>query len=66
MSIKTYKFNCQHCNYKKITNGSDCKELTEIPLTPVPKGLAKKGHIQRPKMYRCPKCGRGIRSEKVS
>jgi hypothetical protein len=66
MSIKTYRLQCEFCNYKKTAPGSDFKELIEIPLAPVPKGLAKRGHIKRPKLYRCPKCGRGIRVKKVS
>ena len=67
MSIKTYSLKCEFCNYKKTATGSDFKELIEIPLAPTPKGLAaKRGHIKRPKLYRCPKCGRGIRSKKVS
>ena len=65
MSVKTYKFHCEFCSYKNITDGSDSKKLREIPLAPVPKGHAKRGHIKRPKMYCCPKCGRGIKAERI-
>ena len=65
MPVKTYKFHCEFCSFKSITNGSDSKKLREIVLASVPKGHAKRGHIKRPKMYRCPKCGRGIRPERI-
>jgi hypothetical protein len=65
MSVKTYKFQCGFCSYKNIVD-ADSKKLCEIPLAPVPKGHAKRGHIKRPKMYRCPKCGRGIKAERIN
>jgi hypothetical protein len=65
MPARAYKFYCEFCSYKSIMDGSDSKKLSEIALAPVPKGHAKRGHIKRPKMYCCPKCGRGIKAERI-
>jgi hypothetical protein len=46
-------------------NGSDSEKLRGITLAPVPKGHAKRGHIKRPKVYCCPKCGRGIKAKRI-
>ena len=66
MPGKKYKLHCEICSYKSIINSSDSKELREVMLSPVPKGHAKRGHIKRPKMYRCPNCGRGTKVERIN
>jgi hypothetical protein len=65
MPVRTYKFHCEFCSYRSIMNGSDSEKLRGITLAPVPKGHAKRGHIKRPKVYCCPKCGRGIKAKRI-
>lgn len=38
MSVKTYQLFCDYCSYKRITDGSDIKDLREIKQSPVPGG----------------------------
>ena len=65
MPEKKYKFYCGFCSHKEVVDGFGSKKLKELPLAPVTKGHAKRGHIKRAKMYCCPKCGRGIKAERV-
>jgi predicted RNA-binding Zn-ribbon protein involved in translation (DUF1610 family) len=39
MSIKTYQFFCDHCGFKKVTDGSDIGGLREIKQSPVPRDV---------------------------
>lgn len=56
MSIKLYLLQCQTCDYKRFTDGSDISDLTEI-VTCKSCGGAKK--------FKCPRCGRLIKTKKI-
>ena len=70
MSVKMYKFYCEICNWKKITDGSDVKDLHEIKRSPIQAGIPKfdadtgktttAQPIKQARMFRCTKCGRGV------
>ena len=65
-----YKFYCEICNWKKITDGSDVQALHEIKRNSIQTNVPKfdpetrkaieKKHIKQARMFRCPQCGRGI------
>jgi DNA-directed RNA polymerase subunit RPC12/RpoP len=38
MSHKAFQFLCQHCNWRRITDGSGIKDLYEYPTSEVPGG----------------------------
>jgi predicted RNA-binding Zn-ribbon protein involved in translation (DUF1610 family) len=38
MSLKSYQFLCEHCGYKRFSDGTDIKDLVEIPTSPIPRG----------------------------
>ncbi len=58
---------CDYCSKTIITDGTDIK-LREIPLAKIPGKIPylengkmiSPASIERPKMYRCPTCGRGM------
>lgn len=39
MSIKTYMIYCDHCAYKRITDGTDIQDLREVKTSPIPRGV---------------------------
>jgi DNA-directed RNA polymerase subunit RPC12/RpoP len=68
MSVKTYLLHCQYCGYKRLTDGSDVKDLIEVKTSPIMtsipvldpatgKTIAAKFKDQK-KRFKCPKCGR--------
>lgn len=36
MSVKRYQFFCDHCGYKRQTDGTDIQDLREIKTSPIP------------------------------
>jgi len=76
MSIKKYNIWCEICGYTRITDGSapEDKKLIEIKRGKVQLTLPKIDEngkteeakfFSQPKMFKCPKCGRGVRIKKV-
>lgn len=59
--MNQYSIYCDYCGKKSIIN-KDKPNLVSIPLSEVP-GLNKK--LNRPPMFKCPKCGRGVVMKKV-
>ena len=70
MPTKTYQLYCDMCHWKRITDGSNVRDLKEIKLSNLQKNIPKldketrhlaPGEIlKQPKRFRCPKCGRQI------
>ena len=66
-----YVLHCAGCNYKRFTDGADLGDLFEIkraePMRFLPKvdkytkRVVVSENVKRPKMYRCPKCGRTLK-----
>lgn len=64
--MKKYKVYCEICGYKS----SNIEKLTPIKQTNVPSGIPKYDQerkvlvhftpLERPKKFKCPKCGRGV------
>lgn len=73
--IRTYQFFCDHCGYKRITNGDDLQDLTQVKKAPIPRGTpiidpeTKKvkvpKSITRIKTFKCPNCGFCIKAIKI-
>jgi hypothetical protein len=71
-----YQLYCEICNWKKITDGSDVKDMVELKTSPIPRGIPKRNVedekvvTQSPKpqkkRYRCPHCGRVVFSKKIA
>ena len=72
---------CEICNWKKISDGSDIKEMIEIKTSPIPGGspvldpITKETIVPKNKKqtrrFKCPQCGRVViprklRTEKLS
>ena len=75
MSIKKYVIHCDACGNNIVTDGTDPdKALVEIKMAPIPGGVPfydeqekktiTKKSLARPKMFKCPKCGRGATARK--
>lgn len=75
MSVKTYLLFCQYCSYKKITDGTDVKDLIEVKTSPLMTSIPKADPItgktiaaqfkNQKKRFKCPKCGRLIFPKKI-
>lgn len=37
--MKLYQFYCDYCGYKRITNGTDIQDLTQVKQSPIPRGV---------------------------
>ncbi len=70
-----YQLYCQICHWKKITDGSDVKNLTEVKSSPIQREIPKfdkkekktilsKDKIRK-KRFKCPGCGRVIFPKKI-
>jgi len=76
MSIKSYRFYCDFCGYKRTTDGSDVQDLVAVKQSPVPAGvpyldpvtqkLVTPKPFNRAKKFKCPNCGRVITAHKVN
>ncbi len=75
MAVKLYQLYCDFCGYKRISDGSDVKDLREVKTSPIPGGIpfidpltkkvvAPKSSSQR-KRFKCPKCGRSIMARQI-
>lgn len=74
--IRTYQFFCDHCGYKRITNGDDLQDLTKVEQSSIPRGTptidpqTKKikipNSITRIKTFKCPTCGYCIKAKKIN
>jgi hypothetical protein len=70
-----YRFYCEICGWKKITDGSDVNQLYEIKTSPIPGGIPKLNQetskitycksINQARRFRCPKCGRCVIPKKI-
>lgn len=65
--IKQYQLFCDHCGYKRFSDGTDIQDLHEIKTSSIPRGipyldlLTKKSvtppSLKQVKKFKCPKCG---------
>jgi predicted RNA-binding Zn-ribbon protein involved in translation (DUF1610 family) len=72
---KMYMLLCEICGYKRITDGTDVKDLVEVKTSPLFTGAPKidpltKKVVQpkekkRKKRFKCPKCGRVVFPRKI-
>lgn len=68
MSVKLYLLLCDYCGYKKITDGTDAKDLIEVKTSPIMTKIptldpitqkTSPAHFKnQKKRFKCPKCGR--------
>ena len=76
MGAKSYRIYCEICGYLRVTDGSqlDDHKLREIPRSKIQRNIPVLNEqdktipsefVNLPKMYKCPKCGRGIRIRKI-
>ena len=72
--VKRTMIFCEPCGYKSIIEPKqNPDELTEIVSAKIQAGIPQlegnktvtKPFIERPKMYKCPKCGRGVRVKEL-
>ncbi len=66
---------CDYCGNKTIITGAQVEGLIEIALAPIPGGapiydpIQKKTIVKksfdRTKIFKCSKCGRGVRAKKL-
>lgn len=71
MAEKLYRIYCEICGYNRWSDGTDlddmipCKRspiMTSIPrIDPITKKVTTKLPMPLPKLFKCPKCGRGVR-----
>ena len=76
MTINTYMFYCEICNWKKISDGSEIQDLVEIKTSSILSSLPKYDHINKKtippkfkkqsKRFKCPSCGRAVIPKKIS
>jgi predicted RNA-binding Zn-ribbon protein involved in translation (DUF1610 family) len=72
---KLYLLYCEICGYKRITDGSDAKDLVEVKTSPLFTTAPKidpitKKHLKfkpkkRRKRFKCPKCGRVVFPKRI-
>ncbi len=70
MPTKLYQLYCEICNWKRITDGSDVTDMTELKISSIPGGSPKLDPITKKviepkskkprKRFKCPKCGRAV------
>lgn len=74
--VKRQMIYCEPCGYKQIIEPKENPEdLTVIPTTkiqghipqidPATQKAVQKPFLERPKMYKCPCCGRGVRLKEL-
>jgi hypothetical protein len=71
-----YQLFCDHCHWRKITEGTDIQELVKLKISPVAKGIPHAdpvtGDIITPNpmksknKYKCPKCGFVVTPKKIT
>lgn len=75
MSVKLYRLLCQHCNWRRITDGSDVSDLVEIKQSKIQQTLPKldsagkfveSKFVGRSRKFRCPKCGHVVIPHRIS
>ena len=76
MSTKLYRFYCEICNWKKITDGADTDKLYEYKTSGLQKNIPKLDKLTKktvptefrdqPRKFRCPNCGRPVIARKIS
>jgi predicted RNA-binding Zn-ribbon protein involved in translation (DUF1610 family) len=75
MSTKSYLLYCEICGFKRLTDGTDAKDLVEVKTSPmitnIPtldtltfKTIPAKFKKQK-KRFKCPKCGRVVFPRKL-
>lgn len=47
--MANYQFFCDHCGFKRQTNGSDLGDLHEVKTTPIARGVPKLDPLAKPK-----------------
>jgi len=75
MSIKLYQLYCDACHWKRITDGSNIKDLVEVKRSPILGGVPKLDPVTQklivpkahklPKRFKCPTCGRLVTPRKI-
>lgn len=75
MTVKLYQIFCSFCGFKRITDGSDCGDLTKVAKSKlqgtIPKWNEEKSEtvegkwLTQIKSFKCPDCGRSITPIKI-
>jgi len=76
MGIKIYRIYCEICGYNRVTDGSQIEDhkLKEVPRVKIQRNIPVLDEQNKtipsefchlPKIYKCPKCGRGMRIKKI-
>lgn len=75
MSIKQYQLYCDHCGYKRFSDGTDTQDLIVVKTSDVPRGapfldpVTKKTvvppAIKQLKKFKCSQCGYVIKPRVV-
>lgn len=70
-----YQFFCDKCSYKRLTTGTDIKDLIQVKTSDIPRGkpyIDKESKkvivppaIKRMKQFKCPNCGFTIKPKKI-
>jgi DNA-directed RNA polymerase subunit RPC12/RpoP len=75
MSLKQYQILCEHCGYKRFTDGTDVKDLVEVKTSAIPRGvpyidpvtkkLTTPPPMKQVKKFKCPKCGYVVKPRQI-
>jgi len=75
MSLKNYQLYCEICGYKRLTDGTDIKDLVpiktskiqhELPyIDPLMKKTVTPPYKEQRLRFKCPKCGKVIMSKQI-
>ena len=75
MSVKSYLLYFQYCGFKKLTDGTDAKDLIEVKTSPMMMTIPKLDPLtgktipaqfkNQKKRFKCPKCGRLVFPKKL-
>lgn len=75
MSIKQYQLYCDHCGYKRFSDGTDVQDLVAVKTSDIPRGVpyldpvTKKTVVppamKQPKKFKCPQCGYVIKPRAI-
>lgn len=70
INYKTFQFYCDHCHWKRITDGENIKDLYEIPTSKLQNGVPKldpetkktvnANFVKQKRKFRCPSCGHTV------
>ena len=70
-----YQFFCEHCTYKRFSDGTDIGDLVEVKsskvflkspyIDPNTKKMVIPDYAVMDKKFKCPKCGMIIKAKKI-